>query len=155
MGWGVRDESYKLVDPFCMFYLKFVKGKISLDSSFWLENLTSQIIVSWRGFAFETVCFNHVNQIKKALGISGVKTVQSLWSKRADDADETANHGISSMTPTCLLRFYYFSWRRYAVRCRVLEKMSIFGLRRFTKICSLKCDKSRHFTALRTEKLIW
>jgi hypothetical protein len=66
-----------------------VKGKRSLDGSFWLENLASQKIISWRGFAFENVCFNHVSQIKKALGISGVNTSQSLWSKREDDADGT------------------------------------------------------------------
>ena len=88
-GMGARDECYKLVDPFCIFYLKFVKGKRSLDGSFWLENLASQKIISWRGFAFENVCFNHVSQIKKALGISGVNTSQSLWSKREDDADGT------------------------------------------------------------------
>ena len=52
------------------------------------------------------------------------------------------------------LRFYYFSWCRYAVRCRVLEKLFIFGVRRFTKIQSAKYGKTRHFTALRTEKLI-
>ena len=88
-GMGVRDECYKLVDPFCMFYLKFVKDKHSLEKSFWLENLTSQAIISWRGFAFENVCFNHVGQIKKALGISGVNTSHTLWSKRADDIDGT------------------------------------------------------------------
>lgn len=57
--------------------------------SFWLENLTSQTIITWRGFAFKNVCFNHVSQIKKALGISGVNTNQSLWSKRSDDTDGT------------------------------------------------------------------
>ncbi len=51
------------------------------------RNLTSQSIISWRGFAFENVCFNHVDQIKKALGISGVNNIQSLWSKRADDTE--------------------------------------------------------------------
>ena len=86
-GMGARDECYKLADPFCLFYLRFVKNKSSLDNSFWLTNLTSQSIISWRGFAFENVCFNHVDQIKKALGISGVNTIQSLWSKRADDTE--------------------------------------------------------------------
>jgi hypothetical protein len=86
---GARDECYKLTDPFCLFYLRFVKDQSSLDSSFWLTNLASQSIISWRGFAFENVCFNHVDQIKAALGISGVKTNQSLWSKRADDMEGT------------------------------------------------------------------
>lgn len=80
------SEHYKLVDPFCMFYLRFVDKKKELDEDFWKNNITSQSVISWRGFAFENVCFNHIAQIKKALGISGVITTQSAWSKRADDA---------------------------------------------------------------------
>ena len=31
------------------------------------------------------MCFHHIGQIKSALGIAGVSTKQSAWSKRADD----------------------------------------------------------------------
>ena len=56
-GQSKRDEHYKLIDPFCVFYLKYVKGHNRLDKDFWLTNITSQSISSWRGFAFEEVCF--------------------------------------------------------------------------------------------------
>lgn len=69
-----------------MFYLRFVKDSNSLSEDFWLTNINSQSIVSWRGFAFENVCFNHINEIKKALGISGVITNQSAFTKR-DEVD--------------------------------------------------------------------
>ena len=84
-----RREHYKLVDPFCLFYLHFVKKNKKTNENFWQQNLSSQEIVSWRGYAFENVCFNHVLQIKKALGISGVITTHSAWSKRNDDVDGT------------------------------------------------------------------
>ena len=84
-GLSKRKVHYKLVDQFCLFYLKFVEGHDSLSEGFWLQNLSSQNIVTWRGLAFENVCFNHISQIKNALGISGVKTTQSAWSKRGDD----------------------------------------------------------------------
>lgn len=84
-----KKEHYKLVDPFCMFYLHFVDRKKGIDDNFWQQNVSSQQIVSWRGFAFENVCFNHVPQIKKALGISGVITTHSAWSKRSDDVEGT------------------------------------------------------------------
>lgn len=87
---GKRNkEHYKLVDPFCMFYLHFVEQKKQIDENFWQHNVTSQQITTWRGFAFENVCFNHVPQIKKKLGISGVITSHSAWSKRSDDAEGT------------------------------------------------------------------
>ena len=34
---------------------------------------------SWQGFAFERVCLLHINQIKEALGISGVYTECNSW----------------------------------------------------------------------------
>ena len=47
--------------------------------------MTSASVSIWRGFAFENVCFNHIGKIKDALGISGVITSQSAWSKRAEE----------------------------------------------------------------------
>ena len=84
-----RKVHYKLIDPFCLFYLHFVDGKRIGNTQFWQQNTSSQPIVSWRGIAFENVCFNHLDQIKAALGISGVNTSCSAWSKRADNAEGT------------------------------------------------------------------
>ena len=42
---------------------------------------------SWRGLAFENVCFHHVEQIKKALGISGVISTSSAWLKKGVEED--------------------------------------------------------------------
>jgi len=48
------------------------------------------MVRSWSGYAYENVCFNHVKQIKNALGISGVSTMESLWSKKGnEDTDGT------------------------------------------------------------------
>ena len=85
-GKGKR-EHYKLVDPFCLFYLHFINKKEKLEENFWQQNITSPQITSWRGYAYENVCFNHIQQIKKALGISGVITNHSAWSKRKDDTE--------------------------------------------------------------------
>lgn len=85
-GKGKR-EHYKLVDPFCLFYLHFMNRGNGMDENFWQQNLLSPQVVSWRGFAYENVCFNHIKQIKNALGISGVITTHSAWSKREDDKE--------------------------------------------------------------------
>ena len=34
---------------------------------------------AWSGYAFEQVCLAHTEQIKKALGISGISTEESAW----------------------------------------------------------------------------
>lgn len=87
-GCSKREVHYKLVDPFCIFYLRYVKENSSYVTSFWQQNQASQSIVSWRGFAFEEVCLLHIDQIKKALGIMGVSTKQSSWALRGNDEEE-------------------------------------------------------------------
>jgi len=88
-GFSKREEHYKLTDPFCLFYLRFVDSHTELSNDFWQQNVMSGSVSAWRGYAFENVCFQHIEQIKKKLGISGVSTQQSAWSKREDDADGT------------------------------------------------------------------
>ena len=83
---GKREEHYKLVDPFCIFYLRFVKNADAMNAAFWLENVNAPAVAAFRGYAFENVCFNHIRQIKAALEIGGVSTRQSAWSKT--DADK-------------------------------------------------------------------
>lgn len=65
---------------------KFVKGQ---EGTVHWENITDTAPVNvWRSYAFENVCFNHIPQIKKALGISGVATSESLWSKRGTEEEQ-------------------------------------------------------------------
>ena len=59
-------EYYKLIDNFCLFWLKYVEKN--------QENAKA-----WRGIAFEQVCWQHITQIKRALEIGGVKTSVSAW----------------------------------------------------------------------------
>ena len=109
-GMSKREEHYKLIDPFCIFYNRFVKNHSSLNESFWMMNHASQNIISWRGLAFENVCFNHVPQIKAALGISGISTEQSAWSKREDDKEGTQIDMIikrkDNIVNMCEMKFY-------------------------------------------------
>lgn len=70
---------YKITDPFCMFYLQFIDNKTDNDTGFWQKNNLSPKLNTWRGLAFEQLCFSHIAQIKTKLGISGVSTSESSW----------------------------------------------------------------------------
>ena len=83
-GESAKREYYRLIDPFCLFYLHFADGK-KREPHYWENNLTSQSTVVWKGLAFENVCFDHVEQIKKALGVSGVASQNSAWTGMNDD----------------------------------------------------------------------
>ena len=109
-GCSKKEEYYKLTDSFCNFYLKFVEDEKELSDDFWTANIQSQKIITWRGIAFENVCFNHINQIKNALGISGVSTNQSAWSKRNEEETGTQIDMIierkDNIVNMCEIKFY-------------------------------------------------
>ena len=81
-----------------------------MNGSFWTQNNTSPRITVWRGFAFENVCFNHIEQIKSALGISGISTTQSAWPSRGDDEEGAQIDLIidraDNVVNMCELKFY-------------------------------------------------
>ena len=81
-----------------------------MPEKFWLSNVTSQSIVIWRGYAFENVCFKHIEQIKKTLGISGISTTQSAWTKMGDDYKGTQIDMIISrrddIVNMCEMKYY-------------------------------------------------
>ena len=87
-GNGKRSSFYKVSDPFCIFYLQFVSDTSSRTRKEWSGAAGSQAVTGWNALAFENVCFNHIRQIKAALGISGVSTNESLWSKKGTDEEE-------------------------------------------------------------------
>ena len=73
------QQSYMLIDNYTLFYLKFIKKNTENDESFWSHSYQSPLRRAWVGIAFERVCFQHLRQIKQALGIGGVvSTVYSL-----------------------------------------------------------------------------
>ncbi len=108
------DTLFQLVDPFTLFYFQVMDRTHSSNANYWSCNQNSHIFTSWSGFAFEMLCLNHVEQIKKALGISGVMTnVFSWFGKGAnnyaqidmliDRADSTIN--------LCEMKFYNKAYR--------------------------------------------
>lgn len=107
-GNGKREDFYKLVDPFCMFYLKFMKGN---KRKSWINIEDSRPVTVWKGYAFENTCWNHVSQIKDALKIGGVATEESLWSKRGNDETDGTQIDLiidrrDHVVNMCEIKFY-------------------------------------------------
>lgn len=87
-GKSKREEHYKLVDNFSLFWLKYVEGNET--TAFWQENKASDILDAWKGVAFEEVCFEHVEQIKEALHIGGVNANISAWALQSGKDEKGA-----------------------------------------------------------------
>jgi len=66
-----KDSIYRLTDEFSLFYLKFMFRKNTVN---WQQLAATPKWKSWAGYVFENICFKHLPQIKKSLGIEGVFT---------------------------------------------------------------------------------
>ena len=78
-----KNALYQLVDNYTLFYHRFIQNS-SHDENFWKSASHSGEVNAWSGIAFERVCLEHIVQIKKALGISGVQTNVNSWRCEAD-----------------------------------------------------------------------
>ena len=81
-GNGKNRALYHLSDQFLAFHLTFIKN--SGSENFWSTYIDNAVHRAWSGYAFEQVCFTHINEIKKALGISGVHANVSSWISRGE-----------------------------------------------------------------------
>lgn len=88
-----RDKKLWLVDEYSYFYISWmqpIKGSIVLgnDKDYWLKMHSDPRWKTWSGYAFESICFKHISQIKKKLGIAAVLTHESQWSYRPKTKSE-------------------------------------------------------------------
>jgi uncharacterized protein len=74
-----KNALYQLCDFYSFFYLKFIKDSNPLDKNLWINSIDSPNYRSWSGYAFEQVCLSHIEEIKFALGISGIQTNTTAW----------------------------------------------------------------------------
>lgn len=82
-----RDVVYQLADYYTLFYLHFLKDKHGIDQHFWTKSIDNPARRAWAGYAFEQVCKDHLQQVKRAIGISSVLSESSSWfGKNEDDA---------------------------------------------------------------------
>lgn len=85
-----QDTLYQLSDYFTLFYYKFLKNYSGKDEHFWSNSIDNPSVKAWEGFTFEQVCKDHIQQIKKKLGISGILTEISSWFVKSDEENDGA-----------------------------------------------------------------
>ncbi len=80
-----HDAIFQLMDNFTLFHFKFLAGLEEGESLSWNAIQNTPLVNAWRGLSFERVCLEHIDQLKKALGISGITTRQYAWRSLAND----------------------------------------------------------------------
>jgi AAA+ ATPase superfamily predicted ATPase len=80
-----RKGLYQLIDNYSLFHQTFVENNHGQNEHLWSDLHETPKLNAWRGYAFEQLCFRHIEQIKWALGIAGVSTEVYAWHSQISD----------------------------------------------------------------------
>lgn len=125
-GFGnkARKGIYQLIDPFTLFYYKFIKKFGHSDKPFWQYQMGTRQHDTWAGLAFEQLCLNHHQQIEKALGISGIITQVYSWTTPSDAMEKAQIDLIiqraDKVINVCEMKFYE---GKYTMKVKDYEDM--------------------------------
>jgi len=74
-----RGEYYRLIDEFSLFYLHWVavKKNTRFTHDHWEKQINKSSHKAWSGYAFESICMKHIEQIYNALKIEAGGTISS------------------------------------------------------------------------------
>ncbi|MBR5912400.1 MAG: hypothetical protein IKZ55_10480 [Bacteroidales bacterium] len=112
---------YQLSDCFTLFYFQFLKNDSYSDHETWMHLLTTNTCTTWRGLAFERLCFAHLQQIKHKLGISGILTNTCSYYSSQAQVDMVIERTDRAVT-VCEMKF---SERPYAITKSEWDKIEV------------------------------
>lgn len=132
-----KSSVYQLVDFYTLFYLRFIEPSNPLDENTWINAIDHPQYRIWSGYAYEQICFYHIQAIKKALGIGGVQT--SIYSWRSHKKENNVQIDLiidrrDRVINICEIKFTldtYSITKEYAAKLR--NKLSVFRTETGTK----------------------
>ena len=83
-----KNAVFQLIDNFTLFYYSFMVQNGDSNPHFWSANFGKPLYNTWAGLAFEKVCMQHLEQIKKALGFNAVISSAHSWFYRPQDGSK-------------------------------------------------------------------
>jgi uncharacterized protein len=104
MGKKTKDALYRLSDEYSLFYLTFIQPNKSQGKGTWHTLYSSHSYIAWSGFSFEALCLKHIWEIKKALGVQAIYSVNSSWSNKHAQIDLVIDRA-DNIINICELKF--------------------------------------------------
>ncbi|PWK27653.1 hypothetical protein LV89_01544 [Arcicella aurantiaca] len=138
-----RGSIYRLIDEYSVFYHKFIKNNRKYQTGIWQILSNAQTYKIWSGYAFESLCMKHVNEIKKALGIQNVYSETSSYRHEGSSSEDGFQIDLiidrkDVAINLCECKYYeanfeitkkyasQLSWRKAAFRAATNTKKNIF-----------------------------
>ena len=142
-----KQAVYRLVDEYALFYLRWIepapRGVLASGGmQYWMAKSRTPGYRSWAGYSFENLCLKHAQQIKAALGISGVAAEVGTWrylpergrsNERGAQIDLLFDRADGIIT-LCEMKYAASAYRLGKAEARELRrKMSVFRERTGTR----------------------
>lgn len=130
-----KGSLLRLTDEFSVFYWHWMQSKSATLS--WLRQASGRRYEAWCGYAFEALCFKHLDAIRAAIGISDVETQAGAWRyiPKAGTDDEGAQIDLlldraDRCINLCEIKFSekpYIISKSYAMELQ--RKLRVFSMR--------------------------
>lgn len=97
-----KTTLFRIIDEFCLFHLQFI-AKFKGNS--WKQLFHKKEYESWCGYAFEMLCFKHIESIKMALKCDQINSKNYSWSNNNAQVDLVIDRGDNTVN-LCEIKFY-------------------------------------------------
>jgi AAA+ ATPase superfamily predicted ATPase len=97
-----KTTLYRILDEFCLFHLQFMAP---FKGNRWTKLYTKKEYNSWSGYAFETICFKHIENIKRALRCDQIDSANYSWSNKKSQIDLVIDRN-DKLVNLCEIKFY-------------------------------------------------
>jgi DNA-binding MarR family transcriptional regulator len=148
-----RDKLYQLLDAYSLFYFNFLKNRTENDEHFWANTINMPQQNTWAGYAFEILGFQHINEIKHALGILGIQSNVYAWASEKNDRHNGCQIDLlidrkDGVINICEMKFYR---TKYIISSddedNLLNKIAVFQY-------ETKTEKAIHLVIISTLGLV-
>ncbi len=90
-GKAIKNHYYRTVDEYTQFYLKWIKPfskTLRAQKNYWQTQFQTAGFSSWAGFTFETICYQHLDEIIQQLGLVHIGCQASSWRYQAKNKSD-------------------------------------------------------------------
>ena len=99
---NTKATLYRIYDEFCLFHLQFL---VPFKGSKWTQIFQKQAYKSWCGYAFETICLKHIEEIKIAMRCDQIASKNYSWQHPKAQVDLVIDRD-DDVVNLCEIKFY-------------------------------------------------
>lgn len=142
-----KGTYYRIFDEFSLFYLTWIESAkrhslLPAENNYWEVVAQTPAWKSWAGYAFESLCFKHINAIKRALGIEHVALSANAWRYLSSDT-KLSNSGAQidlifdrsdGVITLCEIKYYENDFQiDKALALNIVNKINVYKQETKTK----------------------